>query len=233
VIARVLEQAGLSTTSISLVREHTEKIKPPRALWVPFPFGSALGRPNDPELQHKVLRAALDLLEEPAGPVLRDFPDVEGIGEPAAPVQASAIEPSSAPLDAALETTQMRHYYEQWLERNGGRTAVGLSGIPPARFRGIIRFLEAFAAGQEAAPPKAAENGGDLRLDIFIRRAVDDLKAMYYEARMAMAPDASGEEIARWFWGDTALAQLLRQVKARMEASDDPQMKSAAYGIAR
>ena len=67
--------SGISTTSISLVREHTEKVKPPRALWVPFPFGHAFGRPNDPELQHRVLRAALDLLEEPVGPVLRELPD--------------------------------------------------------------------------------------------------------------------------------------------------------------
>ena len=42
-LARSLEAAGLSTTSISLVREHTEKVKPPRALWVPFPFGLAFG----------------------------------------------------------------------------------------------------------------------------------------------------------------------------------------------
>ena len=86
--------AGISTTSISLVREHTEKVKPPRALWVPFPFGHAFGRPNDPELQHRVLRAALDLLDEPSGPVLRDFADDEEPGDqPAAPTQASAVTP--------------------------------------------------------------------------------------------------------------------------------------------
>ena len=67
-LARTLEAEGISTTSISLVREHTEKVKPPRALWVPFPFGAALGRAEDPALQHRVLRAALDLLSEPAGP---------------------------------------------------------------------------------------------------------------------------------------------------------------------
>ena len=62
-LARALELTGISTTSISLVREHTEKVKPPRALYVPFPFGHALGRPDDPELQHRVLRAALGLLQ--------------------------------------------------------------------------------------------------------------------------------------------------------------------------
>ena len=91
-LARALEQAGISTTSISLVREHTEKVKPPRALFVPFPFGMAFGRPDDPELQHRVLRAALDLLAELAGPVLRDFPaELEPGDQPAAPPQASGI----------------------------------------------------------------------------------------------------------------------------------------------
>ena len=56
-LARAIESEGVATTSISLVREHTEKIKPPRALFVPFPFGHALGRPNDAALQHRVLRA--------------------------------------------------------------------------------------------------------------------------------------------------------------------------------
>ena len=31
-LARALEANGIATTSISLVREHTEKIKPPRVL---------------------------------------------------------------------------------------------------------------------------------------------------------------------------------------------------------
>jgi len=35
ILARIFEAAGLSTTSFSLVREHTEKIKPPRALFLP------------------------------------------------------------------------------------------------------------------------------------------------------------------------------------------------------
>ena len=96
-LARALEAQGIATTSISLVREHTEKVKPPRALFVPFPFGHALGRPNDSELQHRVLRAALDLLSAPAGPVLVDFPDdAEPGDQPGAPAQASTIPPAAA-----------------------------------------------------------------------------------------------------------------------------------------
>jgi hypothetical protein len=232
VLARVLEQAGLSTTSISLVREHTEKVKPPRALFVPFPFGMAFGRPDDPELQHRVLRAALDLLAESAGPVLRDFPpDLEPGDQPAAPPQASGITPTERiPDDVAMETTQMRRYHERWLEKSGGRTHLGLTGIPGTRLRGVVRFLEGFADGQDV---DITERPADVPLPNFIRYCADDLKALYFEGHLAMTPSAGGEEIARWFWGETAAGRLLRRVRDRLDASADPRWKAAAFGIAR
>jgi hypothetical protein len=232
VLARALEREGIATTSISMVREHTEKVKPPRALFVPFPFGHALGRANDPTLQHRVLGAALELLLAPSGPVLRDFPDdAEPGDQPAAPAQASTITPSVAvPDDPALETTQMRQYYAQWLARSGGRTALGLTGIPPTRFRGLVRFLQAFADGEEA---DMAERPPDTPLPGFLRWCADDLKTLYTEGYMAMKPGAGGDEIARWFWGETAAGQLLRRVGRRLDASDDPRWKAAAFGVAR
>lgn len=231
-LARALEAHGVATTSISLVREHTEKVKPPRALYVPFPFGHALGRANDAPLQHRVLRAALDLLAEPAGPVLRDFPeDAEPGDQPAAPAQASAITPAAdVPEDPAMETTQMRRYHEQWMARSSGRTAFGLSGIPAARFRGVVRFLQEFANGDAA---DLAERPADMPLPNFIRYCSDDLKTLFYEGHMAMKPAAGGDEIARWFWAETAVGQLLRRVRNRLDASDDPRSKAAAFGIAR
>jgi hypothetical protein len=232
VLARALESEGVATTSISLVREHTEKVKPPRALFVPFPYGHALGRPGDVELQHRVLKAALDLLAAPAGPVLNDFPDEAESGvEPPAPTQASAIPvAASTPDDPAMETTQMRQYHEQWLARSGGRTAFGLAGIPATRFRGVIRFLQSFANGDDADMP---ERPVKLPLANFIRYCADDLKSLYYEGRLAMKPVSGGDEVARWFWGETATGQLLRRVKERLDASDDPRWKAAAFGVAR
>jgi hypothetical protein len=232
VLARVLEAHGIATTSISMVREHTEKVKPPRALFVPFPFGHALGRPGDPELQHRVLRAALDLLAEPTGPILRDFPDdTEPGDEPPAPTQASRIAPATRiPDDPALETTQMRQYHEQWMARSGGRTAFGLAGIPATRFRGVVRFLEAFADGQDA---DMDERPRDVPVPGFLRWCADDLKAIYFEGYLAMKPAAGGDEVARWFWAETAAGQLLRRVRDRLDASDDPRAKAAAFGIAR
>lgn len=231
-LARVFETQGVATTSISFVREHTEKVKPPRALFVPFPFGHALGRANDAELQHRVLGAALALLAEPAGPVLRDFPDdAAGDGEPPAPTQATAIVPAAAAGDdPAAETTRMRRHHDEWTARHGGRTAFGLSRVPAARLEAVVGFLQAFANGDSADMP---ERSADVTLPGFIRWCADDLKTVYFEGRMTMKPDAGGDEIARWFWAETAVGQLLRRVRDRLDASADPAFKAAAFGVAR
>lgn len=73
-LAHYLEDEGIPTTQISLIREHTTTMRPPRALWVPFPLGRPFGAPDDPALQRRTLLAALKLLEADAGPVLDDFP---------------------------------------------------------------------------------------------------------------------------------------------------------------
>ncbi len=69
------ERRGIATVVIQLLRVAAERVRPPRALCVPFPHGYPLDRPNDPERQRAVLAAALRLLEDPAlePPVLADF----------------------------------------------------------------------------------------------------------------------------------------------------------------
>jgi hypothetical protein len=232
VLARALEANGIATTSISMVREHTERVKPPRALFVPFPFGHAMGRANDPDLQRRVLRAALDLLGATAGPVLRDFPDDAEPGvELPAPVQASAVTvAASVPDDLAAEVSGIRARHEQWLGKSGGRTAFGLSGVPATRFDDVARFLQRFASGDDA---DMSERPADVALPAFIRWCADDLKTLYFESHMAMQADARGDEIARWFWSVTAAGQVLRRVRDRLDASDDPKWKAAAFGVAR
>jgi len=103
VIARQIEAAGVATTSISLVREHTEQVKPPRALFVPFPFGYPLGKPDDPDLQLKVLRAAFGLLERERGPVLEDYPDDAFEGQDLNLPQAANVAATSKQDDVAFE----------------------------------------------------------------------------------------------------------------------------------
>jgi hypothetical protein len=50
---------------------------------------------------------------------------------------------------------------------------------------------------------------------------------------MAQRPNVSEPELHRWFWGETAVAQLIRAVAQRMTATDDPALKYFAYGLAR
>ena len=56
------------------MREHTEVVRPPRALWVTFELGRPLGVPDDPAFQSRVLRAALAMLDRTDGPLIVDYP---------------------------------------------------------------------------------------------------------------------------------------------------------------
>ncbi len=216
------------TVSISLIREHTEKIKPPRALWVPSPFGLPLGHPDDAAEQRAVLDAAFGLLDDPVVPVLRDFGGELAEGETGTSIQAAAVEQSAVPLSLADEVTAMRRYWEQWTERMG-RTAVGVSGVAPVRFRGVVRFLEAFVDGQQRTLPEQ----GETPLPLFIRYCADDLRVLYLEARLIMKPGEAQAGTQRRFWGETALGAFLRTLRDVMNDSGDEQMRACAYGIAR
>jgi hypothetical protein len=231
VIAREIEKAGVATTSISLVREHTEQVKPPRALFVPFPFGYPLGRPDDPALQLKVMRAALALFTREAGPVLEDFPDDAFAGQDLNLPQAASVPSTAHEQDPAFEVTTLRSYYEQWVEAHGGRTAVGLTGVDQKRFRGLVRFLEGYAAGDGATG--MSERKPEVSVPQFARWAADDLRSFYFEARLQQKPGSDFQDVNRWFWAETAAGDLLRQVRDRMKAAGDPILDSIAFGIAR
>ena len=77
--AAELERQGIATVVIQLLREVAEKVRPPRALWVPFLHGYPLDSSNEPEKQHAVIEASLALLEsvEPAPPILADYRPAE------------------------------------------------------------------------------------------------------------------------------------------------------------
>ena len=74
-VAAELERRGIATVVIQLLREVAEKLRPPRALFVPFKHGYPLGTPNDPSRQHRVIEAALQLFEVASltPPVLVDY----------------------------------------------------------------------------------------------------------------------------------------------------------------
>jgi hypothetical protein len=222
VIARVLEERGLSTVSISLVREHTVKVKPPRAVWVPFPFGLAVGHRNDVAEQRAVLDLAFSTLTADRGPVLLDFTAAERL-ERAAPLQSSDVE-----IDAHARTIDVAGEVET--TRGRWSPHAGLSGVPAARFGELARFLAGYAAGEVADYPARP---ADMPLLQFIRYGIEDLRVMYMETRMSERPGEASDDRQRWLLASTALGVLLRALRDRMDASADPAVRGAAAGIAR
>ncbi len=67
-IARVLEEAGIPTTTVSSARDITASVKPPRAVFVNFPLGHTTGVPFDVQVQMGIVRVALDTLTEATEP---------------------------------------------------------------------------------------------------------------------------------------------------------------------
>jgi hypothetical protein len=63
-IAAELERHGIAAVAIQSLRNVAEKVRPPRALCVPFRHGYPLDAPDDPAKQHAVIEAALNMLED-------------------------------------------------------------------------------------------------------------------------------------------------------------------------
>ena len=68
-----IENRGIPTASITMLPDITRKIRPPRALAVPYPLGFPLGEANNPDLQTEILLALMDLLNRDDVPVLEEF----------------------------------------------------------------------------------------------------------------------------------------------------------------
>ena len=66
-IQRVLDEAGLCTISLTLVREITEQVKPSRALYLEHPFGHTFGDVGEQALQRQILvdmlRSAVEIAQ--------------------------------------------------------------------------------------------------------------------------------------------------------------------------
>jgi D-proline reductase (dithiol) PrdB len=74
-IQRVLDEAGLTTISLTLVRSITELVKPSRALYLQHPFGYTFGDLHERELQRRILLDCLRAAEEvTASGVIVDLP---------------------------------------------------------------------------------------------------------------------------------------------------------------
>jgi len=54
-IQREIEKAGIATVGVTIVREYTEKVQPPRSVYLKWPFGHPLGEPGKVKQQRAVV----------------------------------------------------------------------------------------------------------------------------------------------------------------------------------
>jgi len=67
-IARVLEETGIATVCLNMRREVADNVKPPRTLFVRFPFGAPLGPAGDAETERAVINEAFEILARATEP---------------------------------------------------------------------------------------------------------------------------------------------------------------------
>ena len=216
-LSHFLEAEELSTTGISLVREHTEAMAPPRSLWVPFALGRPLGAAADAAFQHRVIAAALALLERSRGPVLEDFREPapeDGIGAPwSCPVRfARAAVGQDLASSVRAELAGLATWHELAIRRRG-RTAAVTSGL------GVEQCLDLVVdAGRTG-------HAGNVRM---LKAAVEDLKTYYVEAATAQPGTPPAGAVDEMLWNESALGRLLRHLAARGSDSGEAAMRSFA-----
>ncbi len=205
-----------------MIREHSEKIKPPRALWVPFPLGRPLGKAGDAAFQRDVLLAALKLLERDAGPILEEYPhdaeDDESAPPAACPVNFATVPPPQGEIGLLLqrfrdEVMAMQTWYELAKEKSG-RTTAGISGLEAG---GIADILAGFVEKGSLVPGIAGQTLAET-----LPRASEDLLAYYLEAASAQPGQSTHPgALAEWFWGETCAARVLNEVRKKCLQMDD------------
>ncbi len=179
-----------------------------------------MGAPDAPGFQKQVLLAALGLLEESEGPIIKDFPDDAPVSEreftPAAcPVSFGAPTGQGGEIDdvgkllAAFreEAEGLQNWFEIGL-KNRGRTTTGTSKLSLGE---IVDLFSDFVKGDMPESPISGTS-----LDIVMKLACEDLKAHYTEAVSAQPGGTSAPDtLANWFWGETFASRVFGKVRER------------------
>lgn len=230
-LAHYLERQGVPTVVISLIREHTVRMKPPRALSVPFQLGRPFGVPGVASFQRNVLHTALRLLERSDGPILEDFPELppedpgaaDGTGEGwACPVNLGASPDDLSDADQAkqslrAEIARLRPWYDESVQRQAGRRLDGLTKHTPEQIaENLVTYLHdpAIASFVEGEPLSRA-----------IKLSADDLKYFYYQAAMARPAGVTGLALDNWFFGETLAGKLHVELRRLLLTMSDPALR--------
>lgn len=218
-LAHYLEDEGLSTTVVALVREHVAKMSPPRAIWVPFEMGRPFATPNDAALQQRVLKAALALLDEPTSePLLRDF------AEESNDLQGDLSWEFPGRLDAGSVLAEALSVLPVWEKARArtNRTTFGISGFSPET---AVEFIQRYLSPDPMPNPKGMAPVSRARF------SVDDIKVFYLEAALANGGRPSSFQLNEWFWKQTLAGKMILDFQDAVRLSDNKNLRLIAGSL--
>ena len=209
-LSSVLEQAGFATVALSSIRGQIETTSPPRALHCNFPLGRPLGKPNEPEFQRDVLIEAFSLLEEPAGPVLVDYPiSIEDDAD--APL--SCMIPPSDTSDRNPAASEALGLLPAWrrTQEKYGRSTVG-KVITAEQVPDMLDLFTRIRDGESW--DKVGFPGDPTKI-------AADIKNFYEEAAISLndsSPSARSAE--SWFVTETLGGETIQTARIKMKEAD-------------
>lgn len=195
------------------MREQTERVQPPRALWVPFPLGRPLGVPGDAGFQLEVIRASLQMLHTATAPTIEAYPiEAPGAGPGAWACPLALDVPSDDSLGGRLraEVGRLRPWAVE-TRRRRGRTMFGLSGASPEQVDDAVDALVTVALTGNVTETPTADIDWAHEMPFLLRHLADDLRGFYHEAIASQPGDTTPNHDALndWIFSDTALGEVL------------------------
>ena len=223
-LGHYLEEEGIATVAVALIRPQAENTKPPRALWVPFELGRPFGPPSDPAFQKRVILAALGMLVEDGGPVrIIDFPDDDPRARPdpawQPPFMPAAVANGSAEV-TRISAGGRNPAASGSTSALDGATRAQLGGAERVSIGDCARYVADWLRGK--APPSPRDG---FSAPLILRFAVDDLKAYGLEAAGAGAAKPSSRQLTDWFWNETATGAAIHVLREVLQAHEDERLR--------
>ena len=206
-LAHVLEENGLATVALGIIEDQIRSTAPPRGLFVDFPLGRPLGKPNDAAFQQGVIDRALSLLDA-TGPLVEAFDKaIIDDGSVLACTMPPIDDPDAHP--AVAEARGLRAAYNRTVAAHDGRIGahrvVEPDDVPAA--------IESFIRVAEGTPWKEAGIPG------IPARVTMDIRDYYEAAAMSLADHTPNAfEATRWFLRETETAKVILAARERMKA---------------
>ncbi len=226
-LANFIERAGVATVSISLIREQTEAVRPPRALWVPFALGRPLGSSGDPAFQKGVMRSAFGMLATASEPTIEDYlieaPDEAGPDAWACPVNFPVKADESITARLVAEVIRLAPWAAE-TRVSRGRTLFGASGAAPEAFETLARAFGSLADDGDVTVAPDVGITWAFPMPLLVRHMADDLRTFYHEAIAAQPGPGAPNHAALndWIFNGTALGDALLAVADHLTDSDSP-----------